>query len=139
METITKYEDIASAAADLFDQNTPTGPILPLMVATLIGVWITRRFLHAIVNDPTITVPYRLTPEILEEDFDRLDFLYTEDFLDSLTLESLNPITPEVLNQLHTELSCGDQILLDAGLDIIVGTESISIEELTFQVLLLYV
>jgi len=38
MERITKYEAIASSAADLFNQNTPTGECLAIMVATLIGV-----------------------------------------------------------------------------------------------------
>lgn len=139
MEKITKYEAMATAAADIFDQNTPTGPYLPLMVATLISVWIMRKLIYSIVNDPTVAVPYRLTSEILEEDFYKLDFIYNKEFLDSLTLNCLNPFTPEVLNQINQELGYGDQILLEAGLDIVVGPESISIEELTFQVLLLYV
>ena len=138
MERITKYKDMASSAADLFDQNTPTGPYLAIMVATLVSVWTVRFALQLIINNPEITTSCRLTDGMLYE-FNSLNYLFTHEFLASLTSDCLNPITPEVLNQLREELLIGDELLLDAGLDIIVGLQSISMEVLTSQILLLYI
>jgi hypothetical protein len=138
VERITKYEAIASSATDLFDQNIPTGEYLGIMVAALIGVWTVRYVIHLLINNPDITTPCRLTEGMLYE-YNSLNYVFTDEFLASLTLDCLSPITPEVLDQLKAELIRGDELLLDAGLDIIVGIKSIPLEELTSQVLLLFV
>ncbi|WP_461117946.1 hypothetical protein, partial [Spirosoma jeollabukense] len=90
------------------------------------------------VDNPDITTPCRLTEGMLYE-FNSLHYLFTEEFLSSLTLDCLNPITSEVLEQLKAELLVGDAFLLDCGLDIIVGMNPISQGVLESQILLLYI
>lgn len=137
MENITKYKAYATIAADFFDLNTPEGPGLIIMLGILTSVWTVRFFLSHIVNNPEITTPCNLTEGMIYE-FKSLK-IFTDEFLASLNLDCLNPITPEVLRQLQSELFIGDSILLDSGLDIIVGMDSIPLDILTSQILLLYV
>jgi hypothetical protein len=137
MENITNYRAMATVVSDFFDQNTPTGPNLAIMITLLTTVWTVRFFLSIIVNNPEITTPCNLTEGMIYE-FRSLN-LFTDEFLSSLYLDCLNPITPEVLRQLQSELFIGDSILLDSGLDIIVGMDSIPLDILASQILLLYV
>ena len=138
MVRITKYEALASSTWDLFNENTPAGPMLAIMVSTLVTVWMVRFALEICTTNPEITTECRLDEGLLYE-FNSLNYLFTDEFLSSLTLDCINPINQEVLNQLKEELIRGDELLLDAGLDIIVGIQSIPIEEITSQILLLYI
>lgn len=139
MERVTNYEVMASAAADIFEQNAPTGPYqLYVMVATLISVWLIRHHLNCILVSPLVAVPFTLTPGTIDE-INRYDHIYSREFLDSLTVGGSNPFTPEVLEYIRQEIVYGDEILVDAGLDIIAGPEPYDIQELIYQVVLLYV
>ena len=136
MQILTKYINLSSATANLFDQYTPTGPYLAIMVASLVGVWTARFILYSLIYNPGLTFPGVLTYDIIYE-LNNLN-LFTEEFLSTLTPGCLNPFNPEVLNQLRAELLIGDDILLEAHLDIIVGLRFIPIEELITHINLLY-
>lgn len=137
MENITNYKAMATVVSDFFDQNTPTGPNLAIMITLLTTVWTVRFFLSLIINNPEITTPCNLTEGMIYE-FKSLN-IFTDEFLASLSLDCINPITPEILRQLQSELFIGDSLLLDSGLDIVVGMNSIPLDILASQILLLYV
>jgi hypothetical protein len=81
-----------------------------------------------------------LIPEILNSDF-LLQFegidLFSPEFLLNLRPGLRNPFTPTVLAHLRAEFALGDQNLLDAGMDIVVGPMCPTIEVLLAQLDLL--
>ena len=134
---ITNYEILATSTADLFNDNLPTGALGGIMLASLITLWSIRLALYSFLNNPQFTLPDYITAETIE--YLKNLHLFSSDFLSGLTLNSINPFTPEVLAQMRAELCAGDAILLDGQLHLIVGELPMTVEQIIAQVNLLYI
>lgn len=133
MQNITKYVEVTSTIEDLI-LNPTAAPYLTLMAASLLFVWNMRKLISGLLFNSYL-IPEILTSDFLAQ-FEGVD-LFTPEFLLNLRPGLINPFTPTVLAQLRAEFVLGDQNLLDAGMDIVVGPTCPTIEVLLAQLDLL--